>query len=148
MKHFTFVLSFFIASVMCTPLLAQKKISPSTIQPEIFTQLPSIIDACSGLYAFDTTALNKHQYIFATNQDKYACIQIKGKRIILTLIKRTEFSFKNTFREMYQGEGYTITLVTTERKMLNYDLLLYNGRLTIQYGKKKSSFMVYGQVGC
>src|SRR6476659_3449111 len=104
---------FFTLCMFCFSARAQQ--GKNAIKLEYFTSIPKVIDGCSGTYTYDTTSLKRGKFIFISNIQNLGLIKINGKTISLKMISHQQTS-KHIWKQVFRGNGYTITLTTKEIK--------------------------------
>jgi hypothetical protein len=139
-----FVLCFTIFSFHA--LLSAQTISTS-IHLEYFKSIPAEIDGCSGIYTYDSISLKKERYIFITNGNGLGMIHVNGKIISLKMVSTKELS-KTSWKQVFKGEGYTLTLTTKETKRLDEEDIFESGTLEIVKGSDKVIIKIHGESGC
>ncbi|HWJ29328.1 MAG TPA: hypothetical protein VNS32_22500 [Flavisolibacter sp.] len=134
--------------IFCTLYsLAKSQKTDTPIKLEYFTSIPKVIDGCSSTYTYDTTSLKKSQYIFISNIQDLGLIKVNGKTISLKMISNKQTS-KATWKQVFKGSGYTITLTTKEIKQTGEEVTLEAGSLEVEYGTAKTIYKVHGESGC
>jgi len=142
MKHIL-ILSLTFCVFACS-LKAQH--DPPPLSVDFITKIPPQIDGCSGLYTYDTTSMKKKKYIIVTDLQELGFIKIMGKEIKLKVSSKKELS-ATTFRTVFIGEGYIITLTTKTGKQID-EVSIETGTLEIIKGSQKITLKVYGEAGC
>ncbi|MDB5276157.1 MAG: hypothetical protein JWR61_1112 [Ferruginibacter sp.] len=122
------------------------KIDTSSFSVDFFTQLPSSISDSSGeFYTYDTTKLIDKKYIFLSDLATFAVVKINGAEIYLVKdYQKSVETSKNTFRDVYLGNGYTVLLTLHLIKYLGDGKSYNGGKLEVQNSKYKLSFKVHG----
>ena len=112
-----------------------------------FSQVPSIINNCSGLFVLDTTVSARHEYVFVTNLKGVAFIRLNNRLMELKLIKQTNVE-KFTVNELYVNDEVEVEL---KIKQLEEDKDVewnYNGVLIIKRDAKREAVAIAGKLGC
>ena len=112
-----------------------------------FSQVPSIINNCSGLFVLDTTVSAMHEYVFVTNLKGVAFIRLNNRLMELKLIKQTNVD-KFTVNELYVNDEVEVEL---KIKQLEEDKNVewnYNGVLIIKRDAKREAVAIAGKLGC
>lgn len=138
------LVSFFLCICLTFSYGQQEK---QLLKLEFFDKIPLEIDGCSGLYTYDTTLIKKEKYIIITDLQDLAFIKVQGRQIKLKFFKNIELQ-QSTYKAIYKGEGYTITLTTSTVKQIDTELSLENGKLEILKGTSKLSVKIHGKSGC
>lgn len=134
--------------IFCTLYsLAKPQKNANPIKLEYFTSIPKVIDGCSSTYTYDTTSIKKAHYIFISNIQDLGLIRVNGKTISLKMTSNKQTS-KTTWKQVFKGSGYTITLTTREVKQTGEEVTLEAGSLEIVYGVIKTIYKVHGESGC
>jgi hypothetical protein len=92
----------------------------AALRPDIFFSAPGNVEGCVGLYtydslniAFDSLDVDKGRKIFVTKATDFAFFRLHRKDIILHYIEAESRQIdKQTFKEVYRGDGYMAVLVT------------------------------------
>src|SRR5689334_8151035 len=142
MKHIL-VLGLILCVLACT-LKAQHG-TPS-LSLDFINKIPPQIDGCSGLYTYDTTSMKKKKYIIVTDLQELGFIKIMGKEIKLKVSSEKELS-NTTFRTVFKGDGYIITLTTKTGKQID-EVSIETGTLEIIKGSQTITLKVHGEAGC
>lgn len=124
------------------------KIDTSSFKVDFFSQLPNSISESNGeFYTYDTTKLSDKQYIFLSDLVTFAVVKINGIDIYLRkdYQKSIELS-KNTFQDVYLGNGYTVLLTFHLIKHLDDGVSYNEGTLEVRNSKYKISFKVHGNM--
>ena len=112
-----------------------------------FSQVPSVINNCSGLFVLDTTVSATHEYVFVTNLKGVAFIRLNNRLMELKLIKQTNVD-KFTVNELYVNDEVEVEL---KIKQLEEDKDVewnYNGVLIIKRDAKREAVAIAGKLGC
>jgi hypothetical protein len=129
----------------------QSLVTAQTIHPaiklEFFKSIPAEIDGCSGTYTYDSISLKKERYIFITNGNGLGMIHVNGKIISLKMVSTKELS-KTSWKQVFKGEGYTLTLTTKVTKRLDEEDIFESGTLEIIKGSDKVIIKIHGESGC
>lgn len=113
------------------------------IQP--FTQLPSIINNCSALFATDTGNAG-NEYVFVANLKGLAFIKLNNRLMELRLVKQTNID-KYTVNELYVNDEIEVDLKIKQLKQENTGWN-YNGVLIVRRGSKREVVSISGKLGC
>lgn len=115
---------------------------------QAFNILPDTITrGCYGIFSKDKKQFSQKEYIIATNRLDAAVININDSLNFLSLkekVRPTEKSYKATYRNndciLYINAKYL--------KKINDNKWIYKGKATLIYKKKKSTYTLYGYIGC
>jgi hypothetical protein len=132
--------------IVLTGILAAYGQENNTIRLDFLRSVPKEIDGCSGLYTLDSIATARHRYIFASDLQELAFISVSGRQIRLKKTGEKQLS-GNSYRTVYQAEGYVVTLVTSI-KQTGDEVWLESGTIEIKKGKDKLVLKVHGESGC
>lgn len=117
-------------------------------RPGFFTSFPDTIDGCSSYFTYDTTAMEKGSYIFLSNYSDLALIKVGGKDIYLHKDpKESRNRGEEEGRDVYRGEGYTITLDMKKIRSIE-EVIYYTGSLRITGNGIDVQYRVHGEAGC
>jgi hypothetical protein len=116
------------------------------IEIQTFSELPSVVDGCSGLFSADTT-LTSNNYVFVTNLKGIAFIKINNRLMELKLIRQTNIDEENV-NELYANEEVEIDLKIKQIKKSGDELTDYQGVLIIRKGSQRKVVDIAGQIGC
>ena len=111
-----------------------------------FTQIPSIINGCSGLFVTDTT-YEVREYYFVSNLKGLAFIKLNNRLMELKLVKQTNVD-KYTVNELYVNDEIEVDLKIKqlpEGTDANWD---YNGVLIVRRGTEREVINISGKLGC
>jgi hypothetical protein len=112
-----------------------------------FTQIPSIINGCSGLFVTDTTNEEMRAYYFVSNLKGVAFIKLNNRLMELKLVKQTNVD-KYTVNELYVNDEVEVDLKIKqlgEGTDANWD---YNGVLIVTRGLDREAITIFGKLGC
>jgi hypothetical protein len=112
-----------------------------------FTQIPSIINGCSGLFVTDTTNEEMREYYFVSNLKGVAFIKLNNRLMELKLVKQTNVD-KYTVNELYVNDEVEVDLKIKqlgEGTDANWD---YNGVLIVTRGLDREAITIFGKLGC
>jgi hypothetical protein len=112
-----------------------------------FTQIPSIINGCSGLFVTDTTNEEMREYYFVSNLKGVAFIKLNNRLMELKLVKQTNVD-KYTVNELYMNDEIEVDLKIKqlpEGTDANWD---YNGVLIVRRGTEREVINISGKLGC
>lgn len=142
MKH-----TLLIGLIICFLVgLSNGQQAPQPIKIDLITKIPSEIDGCSGLYTYDTTSMKRNKYVIVTDLQEFGLIKIQGKEIRLKISDKKELS-STTFKTVFKGDGYIITLVTKTGKRID-ELSIETGTLEITKDAQKVILKIHGESGC
>jgi hypothetical protein len=111
-----------------------------------FTQIPSIINGCSGLFVTDTIS-EAREYYFVSNLKGVAFIKLNNRLMELKLVKQTNID-KYTVNELYVNDEIEVDLKIKqipEGTDANWD---YNGVLIVRRGTEREVINISGKLGC
>ena len=112
-----------------------------------FTQIPSIINGCSGLFVTDTTNEKVIEYYFVSNLKGVAFIKLNNRLMELKLVKQTNVD-KYTVNELYMNDEIEVDLKIKQLPDgtdANWD---YNGVLIVRRGQDREVINISGKLGC
>ena len=112
-----------------------------------FSQVPSIINNCSGLFVLDTTINAMHEYVFVTNLKGVAFIRLNNRLMELKLIKQTNVD-KFTVNELYVNDEVEVELKIKQLEEDKDAEWNYNGVLIIKREAKREAVAIAGKLGC
>lgn len=75
-------------------------------------------------------------------------IKINNRFIYLKESKGGKADNNKTYTGIFTGSGYTVTIKTVWLRDDGEELSIYTGTLEISDGKNKSTYHVYGGIGC
>jgi hypothetical protein len=130
---------------LLTSLKAQQ--TNASIKLDFFKSIPKVIDGCSGIYTYDTTRLKKERYIFISNVQDLGLIKVNGKTISLKMVSNKQLS-KVSWKYVFKGSGYIITLTTQQVKQTGEEVSLESGTLEVINGANKLTTKIHGESGC
>jgi hypothetical protein len=139
-----FILSF-VFTTLLTSLNAQQNNAP--IKLDFFKSIPKVIDGFSCIYTYDTTSLKKERYVFISNIQDLGLIKVNGKTISLKMVSNKQVS-KVSWKYVFKGSGYTITLTTKQVKQTVEEVSLESGTLEVINGVNKLIIKIHGESGC
>ena len=154
MKYFIYFMPFILSACIDKPISTEtaldnnkviKDHSPKEISLQSFTELPSAIDGCSGLFsaAYDTS---KGSYIFVTDLQGKAWIKINDKLLQLTRISQNNKD--SLIRETYKSQNITIAFTALLWKQIGDEVWLYEGDIFVFDGKETEHILLAGEIGC
>jgi hypothetical protein len=114
----------------------------TTIHLDYFYSFPPNYGLQGDYYTYDTTLLSAKKYIFLSDLTDSAIIKIRGTDIHLSNKGSKKLS-ENRVQDVWEGEGYTVTL--TLKVVKEDDEKLYcTGTLEVWNKNSKSVFKVQG----
>ena len=154
------LIKYFMSSLVIFSFFAELKAQKTDdiIKLESFSQIPSEIDGCVGLYTYDSISLKKGKYIIATDLQKFAFIKIDGNKIQLKFVGNDSLlgdvsQRKKTYAAVYKGINYQIILNTIPAKSASKtseeeETWFDKGTVEISVGNKRIKIKVHGRSGC
>lgn len=122
------------------------QVNPNGVGVQFFTQLPSDLDKCSGLFLIDTSERIK-QYVFASDLKGKGFLMMNNKMVHLDLIKQTNVD-KKTLNELYTKDDLEVELKITQIKELASNAWNYNGVLVVRKEGREEAINITGKMGC
>jgi hypothetical protein len=122
-------------------------INADKIMIQGFTQIPSIINGCSGLFVTDTINEKGREYYFVSNLKGVAFIKLNNRLMELKLVKQTNVD-KYTVNELYVNDEVEVDLKIKqlpEGADANWN---YNGVLIVTRGSGREVINISGKLGC
>ena len=115
---------------------------------DFFTAIPDDIDGCGEFFTYDTSTVDDKHFIFLSDMDVHAIINIKGKDVQLKK-KNRESKVINDLNsvDVYYGGGYKVVLRKKNENVTD-EVIEYTGTLQITGKKIKVTFKVHGEGGC
>lgn len=127
-------------------LTKQRALFANKLQP--FNTLPDTVTrGCYGIFSKDRKQFSQKEYIIATNRLDAAVINVNDTLLFLSLkekVRPTEKSYKAT----YGNDDCILYINAKYLKKINDDKWIYKGKATLFYKKKKSTYNLYGHIGC
>lgn len=121
-------------------------VNSNEILVQTFSQVPSIINNCSGLFVLDTTINAVNEYVFVTNLKGVAFIRLNNRLMELKLIKQTNVD-KFTVNELYINDEVEVELKIKQLESEDAEWN-YSGVLIIKRGVKREAVAIAGKLGC
>ena len=121
-------------------------VNSNEILIQSFSQIPSIINNCSGLFVLDTVNATK-EYVFVTNLKGVAFVRLNNRLMELKLIKQTNVD-KFTVNELYVNDEVEVELKIKQLEEDKDAEWNYNGVLIIKRGVKREAVAIAGKLGC
>ena len=112
-----------------------------------FTQIPSIINGCSGLFVTDTTHEEMREYYFVSNLKGVAFIKLNNRLMELKLVKQTNVD-KYTVNELYMNDEIEVDLKIKQLPEGTDANWNYNGVLIVSRGSDREVINISGKLGC
>ena len=112
-----------------------------------FTQIPSIINGCSGLFVTDTTNEKGREYYFVSNLKGVAFIKLNNRLMELKLVKQTNVD-KYTVNELYMNDEIEVDLKIKQLPEGTDANWNYNGVLIVSRGSDREVINISGKLGC
>jgi len=121
-------------------------VNSNEILIQSFSQIPSIINNCSGLFVLDTVNAMQ-EYVFVTNLKGVAFVRLNNRLMELKLIKQTNVD-KFTVNELYVNDEVEVELKIKQLEEDKDAEWTYNGVLVIKRGAKREAVAIAGKLGC
>jgi hypothetical protein len=116
---------------------------------DTFSNAPGrAIDGCGSSLSTDSLNYKKNHTLFMSDLGEHNIIKINNRFIYLKESEESKADDNKTYTGIFAGSGYTVTIKTVWLRDDGEELSIYTGTLEISDGRNKSTYNVYGGIGC
>ena len=119
----------------------------ASVEVAVYTEFPDAIDGCACYFGKTAPELSDGKYIFTTNYDKKAFMQLDGKMREFDLVKSTNLD-GGRLMEKWKNENYEMVVKSTETGQVD-ETWQRIGTINIKPKDKDATMIdVVGECGC
>lgn len=121
--------------------------TPPTVGVAVYEEYPDAIDGCACYFGRTASELSEGKYIFMTNYEKKAYMELDGEMRVFNLIKSTDLE-GGELMETWTNEGYEMVVKSTETGQID-ETWQSIGTINIKPTDKDATMInVVGECGC
>ncbi len=151
MKYSIFLI--FLIGIGCNQYTTQESASISTISITHFKNIPEDVDGCACYFSGSRKQFDSSEFLFAAGMDSLGYISINDEILPIHLVKTNReqdvFFDEGKHIDVYEADGYTITIDYQYTKKIGDESNWYKGILKVEDNNRnisKSEFV--GECGC
>lgn len=136
--------------------IAAKKRADSTAKAKLLNAdklqtigtLPdTVTKGCYGIFSTKKSTFAEKDFIIATNRLDVAVIRVNDSLIYLSLKEKVR-SNERSYKATYSNNNCTLHIKAQYSKRLSDDAWVYKGKAVFTYKGKKTTYILYGHIGC
>lgn len=121
--------------------------TPATVDVAVYVEYPEGIDGCACYFGRNADELSKGEYIFMTNYEKKAYMELDGEMRVFELVSSTDLD-GGRLMENWTNENYDMVVKSTETGQVD-ETWQSVGTINIKPKDKGATMIdVVGECGC
>lgn len=120
---------------------------PVTVDVAVYTEYPEAIDGCACYFGKTATQLSEGKYIFMTNYEKKAYMELDGKMRVFELISSVDME-NGELKETWSNENFQMVVKSTETGAIDETWQSIGTISITPTGKDATVISVVGECGC
>lgn len=121
--------------------------TPPTVDVAVYSEYPEGIDGCACYFGKTASELSKGQYVFMTNYEKKAYMELDGQMRIFELISSVDAE-NGELTETWSSENYQMVVRSTETGQIDETWQSIGTITIIPTGKGATVISAVGECGC
>lgn len=127
--------------------IAQVKLRNADKLQPIGTLPDTVTQGCYGIFSESRDKFSEKAYIIATNRLDVAVVYVNDSLIYLSLKEKVR-SNERSYKATYSNGSGSLRITAQYVKRLNDEAWIYKGKAVFTYNGKKTTYVLYGQIGC